>query len=172
MFVRSYCSVIANDTPVAMASHHWYSICSAHNHSIFCQSAYQPSTPVARNMDSSTKEKPDIRQVRQEIKGITHEMDMSYGLLGSLFRSGSRQTFFAAQVGLWQVPTAPRLGGWRLKMASQWIRWSVHRHRVGCMGGTADGYRGKVCVVCMILSYDIGIWCRQKLYSAACSCYL
>ncbi|XP_043193130.1 cytosolic purine 5'-nucleotidase-like isoform X2 [Amphibalanus amphitrite] len=51
-----------------------------------------------KNMDSSTKEKPDIRQVRQEIKGITHEMDMSYGLLGSVFRSGSRQTFFAAQV--------------------------------------------------------------------------
>ena len=49
-------------------------------------------------MDSSTKEKPDIREVRQEIKGITHEMDMSYGLLGSVFRSGSRQTFFAAQV--------------------------------------------------------------------------
>ena len=49
-------------------------------------------------MDSSTKEKPDIREVRNEIKGITHEMDMSYGLLGSVFRSGSRQTFFAAQV--------------------------------------------------------------------------
>ncbi|XP_037091674.1 cytosolic purine 5'-nucleotidase-like isoform X2 [Pollicipes pollicipes] len=51
-----------------------------------------------KNMDSSTKEKPDIRDVREAIKGITHEMDMSYGLLGSVFRSGSRQTFFAAQV--------------------------------------------------------------------------
>ena len=29
---------------------------------------------------------------------VIHEMDMSYGLLGSLFRSGSRQTFFSSQV--------------------------------------------------------------------------
>ncbi|VDP15776.1 unnamed protein product [Soboliphyme baturini] len=29
---------------------------------------------------------------------VTHEMDMSYGILGSLFRSGSRLTFFASQV--------------------------------------------------------------------------
>ena len=27
-----------------------------------------------------------------------HSMEMSYGTTGSLFRSGSRQTFFAAQV--------------------------------------------------------------------------
>ena len=29
---------------------------------------------------------------------VIHEMDMSYGMLGSLFRSGSRQTFFSSQV--------------------------------------------------------------------------
>ena len=62
-------------------------------------------------MDSSTKEKPDIREVRQEIKGITHEMDMSYGLLGSVFRSGSRQTFFAAQVSVLRPPLVGVRGG-------------------------------------------------------------
>lgn len=29
---------------------------------------------------------------------LTHEMDNEYGMLGSLFRSGSRTTFFASQV--------------------------------------------------------------------------
>jgi len=51
-----------------------------------------------RHLDSSTKEKPDISKVQKGIQEVGHEMDMSYGLLGSLLRSGSRQTFFAAQV--------------------------------------------------------------------------
>lgn len=51
-----------------------------------------------RNLDSSTKEKPDISTLRNKVREVTHEMDMNYGLLGSLFRSGSRQTFFASQV--------------------------------------------------------------------------
>ncbi|XP_054259103.1 cytosolic purine 5'-nucleotidase isoform X1 [Macrosteles quadrilineatus] len=51
-----------------------------------------------KNLDSSTKEKPDISKVRNAIREVTHKMDMSYGLLGSLFRSGSRQTFFSSQV--------------------------------------------------------------------------
>lgn len=51
-----------------------------------------------RNLDSSTKEKPDISKVRNAIRDVTHKMDMSYGMLGSLFRSGSRQTFFSSQV--------------------------------------------------------------------------
>lgn len=51
-----------------------------------------------RNLDSSTKEKPDISKVRHAIRDVTHKMDMSYGMLGSLFRSGSRQTFFSSQV--------------------------------------------------------------------------
>lgn len=29
---------------------------------------------------------------------VTHDMDMCYGMMGSLFRSGSRQTLFASQV--------------------------------------------------------------------------
>lgn len=51
-----------------------------------------------RNLDSSTKEKPDISKLRVSIRDVTHKMDMSYGMMGSLFRSGSRQTFFSSQV--------------------------------------------------------------------------
>lgn len=53
---------------------------------------------VYRNLDSSAKEKPDISKIQESIRSVTHEMDMSYGMLGSLFRSGSRPTFFASQV--------------------------------------------------------------------------
>ncbi|CAH0552528.1 unnamed protein product [Brassicogethes aeneus] len=51
-----------------------------------------------KNLDSSTKEKPDISSIRAAIRDVTHKMDMSYGMMGSLFRSGSRQTFFSSQV--------------------------------------------------------------------------
>lgn len=53
---------------------------------------------IFRNLDSSTKEKPDISKLRAAIRDVTHKMDMSYGMMGSLFRSGSRQTFFSSQV--------------------------------------------------------------------------
>lgn len=53
---------------------------------------------IYKNLDSSTKEKPDISALRNHIREVTHEMDMSYGMFGSLFRSGSRQTFFASQL--------------------------------------------------------------------------
>lgn len=53
---------------------------------------------VYKNLDSSAKEKPDISQVRTKIREVTHKMDLSYGMMGSLFRSGSRQTFFSSQV--------------------------------------------------------------------------
>lgn len=55
-------------------------------------------SPSPRNLDSSAKEKPDISNVRTNIQNVTHKMDLSYGMLGSLFRSGSRQTFFSSQV--------------------------------------------------------------------------
>lgn len=45
-------------------------------------------------------EKPDITSVRENIQQVTHKMDLSYGMMGSLFRSGSRQTFFSSQVCL------------------------------------------------------------------------
>ncbi|XP_020281339.1 cytosolic purine 5'-nucleotidase isoform X2 [Pseudomyrmex gracilis] len=51
-----------------------------------------------KNLDSSTKEKPDISKLRTAIRDVTHKMDLAYGMMGSLFRSGSRQTFFSSQV--------------------------------------------------------------------------
>lgn len=51
-----------------------------------------------RNLDSSTKVKPDISKLRASIRDVTHKMDLAYGMMGSLFRSGSRQTFFSSQV--------------------------------------------------------------------------
>lgn len=53
---------------------------------------------VYKNLDSSAKEKPDITKIRASIRDVTHKMDMAYGMMGSLFRSGSRQTFFSSQV--------------------------------------------------------------------------
>lgn len=54
--------------------------------------------PRNRNLDSSTHEKPDISKLRASIRDVTHKMDLAYGMMGSLFRSGSRQTFFSSQV--------------------------------------------------------------------------
>ncbi|KAH9630506.1 hypothetical protein HF086_000719 [Spodoptera exigua] len=51
-----------------------------------------------KDLDSSTKVKPDISKLRISIRDVTHKMDLAYGMLGSLFRSGSRQTFFSSQV--------------------------------------------------------------------------
>jgi 5'-nucleotidase len=42
--------------------------------------------------------KPDISSLRLAMQDVIHDMDMAYGLMGSLFRSGSRQTFFSSQV--------------------------------------------------------------------------
>lgn len=36
--------------------------------------------------------------MRASIRDVTHKMDLAYGMMGSLFRSGSRQTFFSSQV--------------------------------------------------------------------------
>lgn len=36
--------------------------------------------------------------MRVAMREVTHEMDLAYGIMGSLFRSGSRQTFFSSQV--------------------------------------------------------------------------
>lgn len=51
-----------------------------------------------KNLDSSTLERPDLTKVRTSIREVTHEMDLSYGMMGSLFRSGSRLTHFSTQV--------------------------------------------------------------------------
>ncbi|KAL8563703.1 Cytosolic purine 5'-nucleotidase [Nucella lapillus] len=49
-------------------------------------------------LDSSTKEAPDITKIQHSLRDVAYKLDLSYGMLGSLFRSGSRQTFFASQV--------------------------------------------------------------------------
>uniref|UniRef100_A0AAX7T4T2 5'-nucleotidase, cytosolic IIb n=1 Tax=Astatotilapia calliptera TaxID=8154 RepID=A0AAX7T4T2_ASTCA len=53
---------------------------------------------LLRHLDSSSNERPDISTIQRRIKKVTHDMDMCYGMMGSLFRSGSRQTLFASQV--------------------------------------------------------------------------
>ncbi|GAA6071406.1 cytosolic purine 5'-nucleotidase isoform X1, partial [Tachysurus ichikawai] len=50
------------------------------------------------HLDSSSNERPDISAIQRRVKKVTHDMDMCYGMMGSLFRSGSRQTLFASQV--------------------------------------------------------------------------
>uniref|UniRef100_A0A4W5NU53 5'-nucleotidase, cytosolic IIb n=1 Tax=Hucho hucho TaxID=62062 RepID=A0A4W5NU53_9TELE len=51
-----------------------------------------------KHLDSSSNERPDITALQRRVKKVTHDMDMCYGMMGSLFRSGSRQTLFASQV--------------------------------------------------------------------------
>lgn len=53
---------------------------------------------VYKNLDSSCRENPDISHVKNQIRTTIHELDMSYGSLGSIFRCGSRQTHFASQI--------------------------------------------------------------------------
>jgi len=38
-----------------------------------------------------------IKELKKSIREVSHEIDVMYGQFGSLFRSSSRQTFFAAQ---------------------------------------------------------------------------
>ncbi|XP_002741392.1 cytosolic purine 5'-nucleotidase-like [Saccoglossus kowalevskii] len=51
-----------------------------------------------KNLDFHSDARPDISLIKKHIQKAVHEMDMAHGMLGSLFRSGSRQTFFASQV--------------------------------------------------------------------------
>lgn len=53
---------------------------------------------IYKFLDSSTVEAPDITKIQHSLRDVAYKLDMSYGMLGSLFRSGSRQTFFASQV--------------------------------------------------------------------------
>ncbi len=46
------------------------------------------------NLDISSKESPNVSNIQSKIQKLIHEMDMCYGLLGSIFRSGkSRKNF-------------------------------------------------------------------------------
>ncbi|XP_054854318.1 cytosolic purine 5'-nucleotidase-like isoform X1 [Eublepharis macularius] len=51
-----------------------------------------------QHLDSGSNERPDISSIKRRIQKVTHEMDMCYGKMGSLFRCGSRQTLFANQL--------------------------------------------------------------------------
>ncbi|KAM6331244.1 5'-nucleotidase domain-containing protein 4 isoform 3-T4 [Alca torda] len=51
-----------------------------------------------QHLDSGSSERPDISSIKRQIQKVTHEMDMCYGKMGSLFRCGSRQTLFANQL--------------------------------------------------------------------------
>jgi len=50
-----------------------------------------------KNLDSNHYDHIDISELKNDIKETVHGMEMCYGQLGSLFRSGSRNTFFASQ---------------------------------------------------------------------------
>ncbi|KAM9735305.1 5'-nucleotidase, cytosolic II, like 1 [Menidia menidia] len=51
-----------------------------------------------KHLDSGSKECPDISAIQTRMKVLTHRMDMSYGQMGSLLRTGSTQTLFASQL--------------------------------------------------------------------------
>ncbi|CAH8606308.1 unnamed protein product [Dicrocoelium dendriticum] len=51
-----------------------------------------------RDMNISSVAKPDVGDIQREIREVAHRMEDSYGLLGSIFRNGSRHTFFSSQV--------------------------------------------------------------------------
>ncbi|XP_036974170.1 5'-nucleotidase, cytosolic II, like 1 [Acanthopagrus latus] len=51
-----------------------------------------------KHMDSGSKECPDISNIQMRMNVLTYRMDKSYGQMGSLLRSGSRQTLFASQL--------------------------------------------------------------------------
>uniref|UniRef100_A0A7E4VNK2 Cytosolic purine 5'-nucleotidase n=1 Tax=Panagrellus redivivus TaxID=6233 RepID=A0A7E4VNK2_PANRE len=55
---------------------------------------------IYKNLDfkSTNTSQVEIADAVKAIRKVTHEMDQSYGALGSLFRSGTRTTFFATQV--------------------------------------------------------------------------
>ncbi|XP_020607086.1 cytosolic purine 5'-nucleotidase-like [Orbicella faveolata] len=50
-----------------------------------------------KNLDSAATDKPDITEIKNSIRDVTSMMETCYGQMGSLFRSGNRQTFFASQ---------------------------------------------------------------------------
>ncbi|KAM3830845.1 cytosolic purine 5'-nucleotidase-like isoform 2-T2 [Vipera latastei] len=51
-----------------------------------------------QHLDSGSSECPDIGSIKKRIQKVTHEMDMCYGKMGSLFHCGSHETLFANQL--------------------------------------------------------------------------
>uniref|UniRef100_A0AAX7VD97 5'-nucleotidase, cytosolic II, like 1 n=1 Tax=Astatotilapia calliptera TaxID=8154 RepID=A0AAX7VD97_ASTCA len=54
--------------------------------------------PLVVHPDTTSQEYRDIGSIHMRMKLLTYRMDMSYGQMGSLLRSGSRQTLFASQL--------------------------------------------------------------------------
>ena len=48
-----------------------------------------------KNLDSSCSEKPDLTTLRNNIRNTIHQLDMNYGILGSIFRCGTKFSFFS-----------------------------------------------------------------------------
>ncbi|CAI4225615.1 unnamed protein product [Auanema sp. JU1783] len=53
---------------------------------------------IYKQLDACTTKKPDIGDIILKLRTLTNQMDEEYSVLGSLFRSGPRKTFFASQV--------------------------------------------------------------------------
>ncbi|XP_028273045.1 5'-nucleotidase, cytosolic II, like 1 [Parambassis ranga] len=53
---------------------------------------------IYKHLDIGSRECPDVSSIQSRMKVLTYRMDMSYGQMGSLMRSGSRQTLFASQL--------------------------------------------------------------------------
>uniref|UniRef100_A0A8C5GY17 Cytosolic purine 5'-nucleotidase-like n=1 Tax=Gouania willdenowi TaxID=441366 RepID=A0A8C5GY17_GOUWI len=51
-----------------------------------------------KELDSGSESSREIGTIQTRMKVLTYRMDMSYGQMGSLLRSGSRQTLFASQL--------------------------------------------------------------------------
>ncbi|XP_037548341.1 5'-nucleotidase, cytosolic II, like 1 [Nematolebias whitei] len=51
-----------------------------------------------KHLDSGSKECPDISAIKTRMTVLTYRMDISYGQMGSLLRSGYTQTLFASQL--------------------------------------------------------------------------
>jgi len=73
----------------------WYNNKDKHDHlnQLDCQIGHK-----YRDLDSASCDRPNIHSLQDKIRKVAHEMDQQFGIFGSLFRSGNRQSFFASQV--------------------------------------------------------------------------
>ncbi|KAH8859006.1 Cytosolic purine 5'-nucleotidase [Schistosoma japonicum] len=53
---------------------------------------------IYRDLNISSNIRPDVGDLQRKIRAVAQQMEESYGLLGSIFRNGSRHTFFSSQV--------------------------------------------------------------------------
>ncbi|CAB3400206.1 unnamed protein product [Caenorhabditis bovis] len=53
---------------------------------------------IYKHLDGAARHKPVVKDIVDQIRKLTTQMDEEYGILGSLFRTGGRTTFFASQV--------------------------------------------------------------------------